>query len=72
MRNIGNIEDIQIELDQFYPSKVNSAISYLQDTYELNIEHAAHIASVVWQTLHHKNPWNLPYFVVYLTYLNMN
>jgi len=72
MRNIGNIQDLENEIVQFYPSQVNSAISYLTETYELDIQHAAHIASVLWQTLHHKNPWNLPKLTVYVTYLNMN
>ena len=72
MRNIGNIEDIQIELEQFYPARIHSAMDFLIKTYDLDMHHAAHIASVVWQQLNHKHPWNLPYFMVYPSYLNMN
>ena len=72
MRNIGNIEDIQLELEQFYPAKIHSAMDFLIKTYDLDMHHAAHIASVVWQTLNFKNPWNLPRLEIYITQLNMN
>jgi len=51
MRNIGNIEDIELELEKFYPAKIHSAMDFLIKTYDLDMRHAAHIASVVWQTL---------------------
>ena len=72
MRNIGNIEDIQLELEQFYPAKIHSAMDFLIKTYDLDMHHAAHIASVVWQTLNCKNPWNLPRLEVYIAQFNMN
>ena len=72
MKHIGNIEDIQIELEQFYPAKIHSAMNFLIETYDLDMHHAAHIASVVWQELNHRYPWNLPKFMVYQTYLNSN
>ena len=72
MRNIGNINDIELELEKFYPAKIHSAMDFLIKTYDLDMHHAAHIASVVWQTLNCKNPWNLPKLEVYLPYLHMN
>ena len=72
MRNIGNIEDIQIELEQFYPARIHSAMDFLIKTYDLDMHHAAHIASVIWQTLNCKNPWNLPRLEVYIAQFNMN
>ena len=72
MRNIGNINDIELELEKFYPAKIHSAMDFLIKTYDLDMHHAAHIASVIWQTLNCKNPWNLPKYTVSLFYLNMN
>ena len=72
MENIGNIEEITKELEQFYPDKIHGAIEYLETRYNLNIYSASHLASVAWQTLNHSNPWNLPKFAVYLTHLNLN
>jgi len=72
MEHIGNIEDITREIEHFYPDRIHGAVGYLESRYNLNIYHASHIASVAWQTLNHKNPWNLPRFVVYLTHININ
>lgn len=67
-----SMDDIGLELKQFYPNHVARALNYLIDRHSLSPPHAAHIIALVWHKLNTQNPWVLPPYVVLLEFLHWN
>ena len=61
MKDIPNVDELTYELQDYYPKKMATAISYMEIQYELDTLSAIQIVSVVWNTLHLQSPFNLPH-----------
>jgi len=72
MKDIPNVDELTYELQDYYPKKMATAISYMEIQYELDTLSAIQIVSVVWNTLHLQSPFNLPHFLVNPQALFMN
>ena len=70
--NIGNIEEMAKEVEHFYPDKIHGAVGYLESKYNLDVHHAAHIATIAWGILNNRNPMALPKYYVLHAALSKN
>ena len=69
---VGNLDDLIIDVWELYPNQVDAAIDLVATKYELDKTLAAHLIVNVWMTMNNKYPMNLPRYLVFETKFIMN
>lgn len=69
---VGNLDDLIIDVWELYPNQVDAAIDLVATKYELDKTLAAHLIVNVWMTMNNKYPMNLPRYLVFETKFCMN
>ena len=69
---VGNLDDLIIDVWELYPNQVDAAIDLVATKYELDKTLAAHLIVNVWMTMNNKYPMNLHRYLVFETKFCMN
>ena len=69
---VGNLDELIIEVWDLYPNQVDAAIQLVERKYELDKILATHLIVNVWMTMNNKYPMNLPRYLVFETKFCMN
>ena len=69
---VGNLDDLIEEVWDMYPNRVEEAMKYVAEKYEINVTLAAHLVLNVWATMNHRYPMNLPRYLVFESKFTMN
>lgn len=69
---VGNLDELIVEVWDLYPNQVDAAIQLVETKYELDKILATHLIVNVWITMNNKYPMNLPRYLVFETKFCMN